>query len=93
MISYTHAHILHNTNNFPGILEHGDSIIYNIINDNIKISTIFEVLQDQRETLIEEWSLQQTTLESVFLKIAKKSEKQEREGKHDEEEEGHDESV
>ena len=54
---------------------------------------IFEALQNQRKTLIEEWSLQQTTLESVFLEIAKKSEKQEREGKHDEEEEGHDESV
>ena len=56
---------------------------------------IFEALEDQRKTLIEEWSLQQTTLESVFLEIAKKSEKQElEEEKHDEEEEGHrDESV
>ena len=55
---------------------------------------IFEALEDQRKTLIEEWSLQQTTLESVFLEIAKKSEKQELEEKHDEEEEGHhDESV
>ena len=56
---------------------------------------IFEALQNQRKTLIEEWSLQQTTLESVFLEIAKKSEKLAfEEEKHDEEEEGHhDESV
>ena len=50
------------------------------MDDNIKISTIFEHLQDQRKTFLAEWSLQQTTLESVFLKIALEAEKKEGEG-------------
>ena len=48
-------------------LENADAntIIYSIIDDNIKISAIFEHLQDQRKTFLAEW-VQQTTLESVF---------------------------
>ena len=57
-----------------------NSIIYSIIDDDIKISTIFEQLQDQRKTFLAGWSLQQTTLESVFLKIAVEAEKKEGEG-------------
>ena len=53
------------------------------MDDNIKISTIFEHLQDQRKTFLAEWSLQQTTLESVFLKIALEAEKKEGEEKDD----------
>ena len=50
---------------------------------SIVISTIFEYLQDQRKTFLAEWSLQQTTLESVFLKIALEAEKKEGEGEDD----------
>ena len=53
------------------------------MDDNIKISTIFEYLQDQRKTFLAEWSLQQTTLESVFLKIALEAEENEGEGEDD----------
>ena len=63
-------------------LENADAntIIYSIIDDNIKISAIFEHLQDQRKTFLAEWSLQQTTLESVFLRIALEAEEKEGEG-------------
>ena len=65
-------------------LEHAaNAIIYSIMDDNIKISTIFEHLQDQRKTFLAEWSLQQTTLESVFLKIALEAEEKEGEGEDD----------
>ena len=60
-----------------------NSITYSIMDDNIKISTIFEHLQNQRKTFLEEWSLQQTTLESVFLKIALEAEEKEGEGEDD----------
>eukprot|EP00943_MAST-04B_sp_MAST-4B-sp1_P005121 g5121.t1 len=52
---------------------HG-TIVYNIKEGTVNISDTFKVMEQKRKEFINEWSLQQTSLESVFLRIAKAAE-------------------
>jgi len=52
---------------------HG-AIVYNITEGTVNISDTFKVMEQKRKEFVNEWALQQTSLESVFLRIAKAAE-------------------
>ena len=52
---------------------HG-TIVYSIKEGTVNISDTFKVMEQKRKEFINEWALQQTSLESVFLRIAKAAE-------------------
>ena len=52
---------------------HG-SLVYSIKEGTVNISDTFKVMEAKRKEFVKEWALQQTSLESVFLRIAKAAE-------------------
>ena len=52
---------------------HG-AIVYSMKEGTVNISDTFKVMEAKRKEFVKEWALQQTSLESVFLRIAKAAE-------------------
>ena len=64
-------------NTFPGSMllsEHGSTLDYHLLGGHLTYSEIFEILEQKKEDLhITDYGVNQTTLEQIFLTLAKKN--------------------
>eukprot|EP01006_Ploeotia_vitrea_P044288 TRINITY_DN66823_c2_g1_i1.p1 TRINITY_DN66823_c2_g1~~TRINITY_DN66823_c2_g1_i1.p1 ORF type:complete len:505 (-),score=281.61 TRINITY_DN66823_c2_g1_i1:222-1532(-) len=71
------------TQRFPGCMlvdENGGSLKYRVPSQSLRLSTIFRVLEEfkhsREATVIDDYSVSQSTLESVFVTIARQAEEE-----------------
>ena len=54
--------------------EHGSTLDYHLLGGHLTYSEIFEILEQKKEDLhITDYGVNQTTLEQIFLTLAKKN--------------------